>query len=193
MAMCFAPHFTLIQAAYLHCLTLLAVIYWTMYCIRMPPLTWNSFVWIRSAMVQPYLSCLWRHFNHFKKNPIFKIEKPWFNYSKYHQLWTFYFHSIILCHEVNLHGIGALWWLTLSIHWPLGDVLGFQICFNFKHSFVMNVFSTEMNITLEWMPDDLGYRESALVQVMDWCHLLTSHYMNQWPSSSKLLRGTLSL
>ena len=46
MAMCFDPHYTLIQAAYLHYLTLLAVIYYTMNCIRMPPFTWNSLVLI---------------------------------------------------------------------------------------------------------------------------------------------------
>ena len=39
-------------------------------------------------------------------------------------------------------------------------------------------------ITLRWMPLDLTYDESTLVQVMAWCRQATSHYLSQcWPKS----------
>ena len=45
------------------------------------------------------------------------------------------------------------------------------------------IFRSYDNI-IRWMPQDLTYCKSTLVQVMAWCHLATSHYLIQcWPRS----------
>ena len=39
-------------------------------------------------------------------------------------------------------------------------------------------------ITLRWLSSDLTDDKQTVVQVMDWCHQATSHYLSQcWPSS----------
>ena len=47
---------------------------------------------------------------------------------------------------------------------------------------VDDILSIQVNITLEWMPEDHVDGKSTLIQVMAWCHQATSHYLNQcWP------------
>ena len=50
---------------------------------------------------------------------------------------------------------------------------------NFKHNLGNDISSIQVNITLEWMPEDFFDVKSALVQVMAWCHRVTGHYLNQ--------------
>ena len=55
---------------------------------------------------------------------------------------------------------------------------------NLKHSLGIDVLSIPVNITLEWMPEDLIDGKSTLVQVMARCHQARSHYLSQcWPIS----------
>ena len=49
----------------------------------------------------------------------------------------------------------------------------------YKNHLRVNIFSNQVNITLELMPEDLVGGKSILVQVIDWCSQTTSHYQNQ--------------
>ena len=53
---------------------------------------------------------------------------------------------------------------------------------SFKHNFGVDMLGIQINLTLEWMPEDLIHGQSTLIEVMAWCHSATSHYLNQcWP------------
>ena len=46
----------------------------------------------------------------------------------------------------------------------------------FKHNLGINILSIQVDITVEWMPDDRIDFKTALVQVMAWCRQAPSHY-----------------
>ena len=72
----------------------------------------------------------------------------------------------------------------VSTHWPLGELgcLFKTAIFNLVLS--IGIFTSSNDNPLRWMPWDLTDDKSTLVQVMAWCRLATSHYLNQcWPSS----------
>ena len=49
---------------------------------------------------------------------------------------------------------------------------------------VIDGWSISCKIVLKWMPMDLTDGKSTLVQVMAWCHQVTSYYLSQcWPRS----------
>ena len=49
---------------------------------------------------------------------------------------------------------------------------------------LIGILTLSNDNALRWMPWDLTDDKSTLVQVMDWCHQATSHYLSQcWPSS----------
>ena len=49
---------------------------------------------------------------------------------------------------------------------------------------LIGIFTSTKYNALRWMPWDLTYDNSTLVQVMAWCRQATSHYLSQcWPSS----------
>ena len=52
------------------------------------------------------------------------------------------------------------------------------VIFNFISK--VDILSISCEITLRWMPHDCTDILSTLVQVMAWCHLATSHHLNQW-------------
>ena len=57
-------------------------------------------------------------------------------------------------------------------------------CINLRHNIGTDYLITQVNITLEWMPEDITDAVSVLVQVMAWSHQATSLYSNQcWPRS----------
>ena len=73
---------------------------------------------------------------------------------------------------------------NLQLTHTLGCGCGFK-CVNLKHNLGIDILSVQLNITLEWIPEDLVDVKSTLVQVMAWCCQATSHYLNQcWPRSS---------
>ena len=45
--------------------------------------------------------------------------------------------------------------------------LWFEIC---KYIVGIGILSIQVNITLEWIPEDIVDIESTLVKVMAWCH-----------------------
>ena len=54
----------------------------------------------------------------------------------------------------------------------------------FQLNLVIDGWSISCKIVLKWMPMDLIYGKSTLVQVMAWCHQAASHYLSQcWPRS----------
>ena len=54
----------------------------------------------------------------------------------------------------------------------------------FKLKSWTDILSISSKISLRWMPHDTFDVNSALVQVMAWCHQAPSHYLNQcWPRS----------
>ena len=54
----------------------------------------------------------------------------------------------------------------------------------FKLTLVNGGWGISYEIALKWMPQDLAYDKSTLVQVMVWCRQATSHYLSQlWPRS----------
>ena len=54
----------------------------------------------------------------------------------------------------------------------------------FKQILVIDGWGISCEIALIWMPLDLTYDQSTLVQVMAWCRQATSHYLSQcWPRS----------
>ena len=58
------------------------------------------------------------------------------------------------------------------------------ICAIFKQILVIDSWGISSEITLIWMPLGFTDDQSALVQVMAWCHQETSHYLSQcWPRS----------
>ena len=53
---------------------------------------------------------------------------------------------------------------------------------------------THCEIALHWMPQNLTYYQSTLIQVMAWCRQATSHYLRQcWPRSMSLYCSNSSL
>ena len=47
-----------------------------------------------------------------------------------------------------------------------------------------DMLSIQVNIVMEWKPEDHVDGKSILLQVMAWCHQAGGHYLNQcWPSS----------
>ena len=49
---------------------------------------------------------------------------------------------------------------------------------------MIHILRISHQTTLEWMPQDLTRNKASLVQVMAWCLMAPSHYLNQcWPSS----------
>ena len=73
---------------------------------------------------------------------------------------------------------------VLNNSWPQRKC-GYDFkCVDFKHNLGIDIFSIHVNITLELMPVDLIDSKLTLFQVMAWCHLATSHYVDQyWPRS----------
>ena len=61
-------------------------------------------------------------------------------------------------------------------------IRGLEVCNRIAQRLILSI---QVNITLEWMPEDLvDGKKSTLVQVMAWWHQATSHYLNQcWPRS----------
>ena len=53
-------------------------------------------------------------------------------------------------------------------------------CVKFKHNLKIEILNIQVNITLEWMPEDFIGDKSTLVQVMAWCRQAASHCLNQW-------------
>ena len=54
----------------------------------------------------------------------------------------------------------------------------------FQPILVIDGWSISCKIVLKWMPMDLTYGKSTLVQVMAWCCQAPSHYLSQcWPRS----------
>ena len=54
----------------------------------------------------------------------------------------------------------------------------------FKLLMQNSTLGTQCEIALMWMPQNLTNWKSTFVQVMDWCHQATSHYLSQcWPRS----------
>ena len=51
-------------------------------------------------------------------------------------------------------------------------------CEKFKCNMVIDIWSIQVNITLEWMSEDQIDDKSTLVQVMAWCCQVTYHYLN---------------
>ena len=75
--------------------------------------------------------------------------------------------------------------IDLSLtHWSLGDlgvILKMKI---FNPVLLIGIFRTSEENALRWMPQDVTYDRSILVQVMAWCRQATSHYLSQcWPRS----------
>ena len=50
---------------------------------------------------------------------------------------------------------------------------------NFKHNLGIGILSISINITLEWIPENLVDPKSIWGQVMAWCRQATNHYLNQ--------------
>ena len=48
--------------------------------------------------------------------------------------------------------------------------LWFQMCKFLKHNFGINIYSIQVNKTLEWMPENPVDDNSVLVQIRAWCH-----------------------
>ena len=66
---------------------------------------------------------------------------------------------------------------------PQRFILKFWIC-SFNIILVIDSWFVSWKITLRWMPQNLTYEKSTLVQVMAWCRQATSHYLSQcWPRS----------
>ena len=70
-------------------------------------------------------------------------------------------------------------------HCPLWDkAVILKVFSNFLYSIAAWALT---GTSLRWMLQNLTYENSALVQVMAWCHQATSHYLNQcWPRSISL-------
>ena len=59
-------------------------------------------------------------------------------------------------------------------------------CVNYEHNLGIYILSNQVNITLEWMPEDVVDNKSTSVPVIAWCREATSHYMNEfWLRTSK--------
>ena len=55
---------------------------------------------------------------------------------------------------------------------------GFK-CVNFKHNLGIYILNNHVNITPEWMPEDVVDGKSTLVQIMAWCYQAPSHLLSQ--------------
>ena len=54
----------------------------------------------------------------------------------------------------------------------------------FNLALLIGIFKSSYDNVLRWMPQNLTYDKSILVQVMAWCRQATSHYLDQcWPRS----------
>ena len=50
-------------------------------------------------------------------------------------------------------------------------------CVNFEHNLGFDILSTQVNITLEWMPEHIVNDESILGPMTVLCHQTSSHYL----------------
>ena len=64
---------------------------------------------------------------------------------------------------------------TVNI-WLIGDVAVKSVIFKLMSSIDLSI---SCESALRWMPQDINDNDSALFQVMAWCHQLTSHHLNQ--------------
>ena len=86
----------------------------------------------------------------------------------FHFSWSFF-------NTFTIHTYIATW-----THWLLGRC-GYDFeSVNFKYDLGIDILSIQINITLEWMPEDHIDGQPTLVQVMAWCRQATSHYLNQY-------------
>ena len=54
----------------------------------------------------------------------------------------------------------------------------------FNLALLIGIYKSSYQNVIRWIPQDLTDNKSTLVQVMAWCHQVTSHYLNQcWLSS----------
>ena len=71
----------------------------------------------------------------------------------------------------------SLWvWLT---HYPLWDVALISQVYISNTTWWLISWIIEINITMEWITEDLVDGQSTLIQVMAWCRQATSHHLNQ--------------
>ena len=69
-------------------------------------------------------------------------------------------------------------------HWLLGDV-EVILQMNFLNAFLqIDILCTSCEIGLKWEPDNPIDENSALAQVIAWCHQATNHYSSQRRTSS---------
>ena len=68
---------------------------------------------------------------------------------------------------------------SLLINCPQKDVDVILNVLYFKCNLGIDILSIQVNITQEWMAEDLIDGKSALVKVMAPCHKATTHYPNQ--------------
>ena len=59
----------------------------------------------------------------------------------------------------------------------------------FKHISKIHILGITSEVALRWMTQNLTDDLSTLVQVISWCRHVTSHYLNQWWSSSMTWYG----
>ena len=53
---------------------------------------------------------------------------------------------------------------------------------DFKHNWGIKIFSIQVSINLQWLPDVIDSKLTHVL-VVAWCHQATNHYLNQcWPS-----------
>ena len=89
--------------------------------------------------------------------------------------------------ELTRKSIARPWWG--AIWGSFNSLAPWRFQFNirkviFKLTLVNGGWSISHEIALRWMPQDLTYDKSTLVQVMAWCRQATSHYLSQcWPRS----------
>ena len=76
-------------------------------------------------------------------------------------------------------------WISNYLIGPWGSSIKFYFRFVIlKWILVIDSWGISCEIALIWMSLDLNDGKSTLVQVMAWCHQVTSHYLSQcWPRS----------
>ena len=93
--------------------------------------------------------------------------------------------------QVTSHYLNLYWPICLTLagitrpQW-LNSLDPGRFHFNFRKVIfkLTGGWGISYEIALRWMPQDLTYDKSTLVQVMAWCRQATRHYLNQcWPRS----------
>ena len=89
------------------------------------------------------------------------------------------FYCIIINNNINSPFMPICW----ALMWPSLVLIGRSghksKSIIFKLIEQHNSLSTLSEIALRWMPQDFTNEKSMVLQVMDWCHQATSHYLSQ--------------